>query len=192
MAIESSVTFEENNDVQSPQTPSTPTQRGRWATQHMKGKRGSRKRMSILNRLNHRPSHSSEKSRHSSGSGTDLGFIQEEPNIEAGPEAEVNDRDNQGPRTIYFNTPLPPSAVDENGHPLQRYRRNKIRTAKYTPLSFIPKNLWYQFHNIANIYFFILIILSVSRASTRDDIAYQLRRFSRSLDRRIQDCRQCP
>jgi hypothetical protein len=37
-----------------------------------------------------------------------------------------------------------------------------------------------------------LIILSVSRASTRDDIAYQLRRFSRSLDRRIQDCRQCP
>jgi phospholipid-translocating ATPase len=30
-------------------------------------------------------------------------------------------------------------------------------------LSFIPKNLWYQFHNIANVYFLFLIILNVSK-----------------------------
>lgn len=47
------------------------------------------------------------------------------------------------------------------GHPIQQYKRNKIRTAKYTPISFIPKNLWFQFHNIANIYFLAVIILDV-------------------------------
>lgn len=41
------------------------------------------------------------------------------------------------------------------------YPRNKIRTAKYTPLTFIPKNIWFQFHNIANIYFLFIIILGV-------------------------------
>lgn len=92
--------------------------------------------------------------------GTDLGGIQE-PNEGEG-ETKVNGQSSQGPRTVYFNIPLPPDAVDEQGHPLKHYRRNKIRTAKYTPISFIPKNLWYQFHNIAYIYFLFLIILTVS------------------------------
>lgn len=30
---------------------------------------------------------------------------------------------------------------------------NFIRTSKYTPLTFLPLNLWYQFHLFANIYF---------------------------------------
>ena len=164
MAIESYATLEENNSVSTLTTPPTPTQRGRWATQHMKGKRGSGRRTSILNHLNYWPPHSSDNNRHSRRSGTDLGFIQEELDVEAAPEAEVEDRDNQGPRTIFFNIPLPPDAVDESGHPLKHYRRNKIRTAKYTPLSFIPRNLWYQFHNVANVYFLFLIILAVSCA----------------------------
>lgn len=67
-----------------------------------------------------------------------------------------------GPRTIYFNVPLPPEARSEEGHIKAQYARNKIRTAKYTALSFVPKNLWFQFHNIANVYFFFIIILSVS------------------------------
>ena len=46
--------------------------------------------------------------------------------------------------------------------PLYHYARNKVRTAKYTALSFIPKNLWLQFHNIANIFFLIIVILNVS------------------------------
>lgn len=93
--------------------------------------------------------------------GTDLGGIQEEPEQQTQEEESEHDRDGQGPRTILFNTPLPPGAVDEEGLPLKHYRRNKIRTAKYTPLSFIPKNIWYQFHNIANVYFLFLIILAV-------------------------------
>lgn len=64
-------------------------------------------------------------------------------------------------RTIFMNVPLPEDMKTEDGHNKQQFRRNKIRTAKYTPLSFIPKNLWFQFHNIANIYFFIIIILQV-------------------------------
>lgn len=57
--------------------------------------------------------------------------------------------------------PLPQTERDEEGQPLAHYARNKIRTAKYTPLSFIPKNLWFQFHNIANVYFLFIIILGV-------------------------------
>ena len=71
------------------------------------------------------------------------------------------------PRKVYFNLPLPADAVDENGLPVTKFNRNKIRTAKYTPLSFVPKNLWFQFQNIANLYFLFLIILSVSRISCR-------------------------
>lgn len=63
-------------------------------------------------------------------------------------------------RTIYFNQPLPESALDpETGRIAAEYPRNKIRTTKYTPLNFIPKNLFYQFHNIANIYFLFIVIL---------------------------------
>lgn len=98
--------------------------------------------------------------------GTDLGGIQEEPNEEEAKddaeEVETPDDDAQGPRKIFFNRALPPDALDENGRPNTHYKRNKIRTAKYTPLSFVPKNLWFQFHNIANVYFLFMIILSVS------------------------------
>src|SRR5947209_11163772 len=64
-------------------------------------------------------------------------------------------------RTVYVNLPLPPDALDEDGNPVAQYARNKIRTAKYTPLSFLPKNLWLQFHNVANIYFLFVVILAV-------------------------------
>lgn len=36
---------------------------------------------------------------------------------------------------------------------------NQIRTAKYTVLTFLPKNLFEQFRRVANVYFLILIIL---------------------------------
>ncbi|EPS36869.1 hypothetical protein H072_9476 [Dactylellina haptotyla CBS 200.50] len=64
-------------------------------------------------------------------------------------------------RNIYVNLPLPAEEKDEDGKPLAQYARNKIRTAKYTPLSFIPKNLWLQFHNVANIYFLFITILQI-------------------------------
>ncbi|ODV87328.1 hypothetical protein CANARDRAFT_195218 [[Candida] arabinofermentans NRRL YB-2248] len=61
-------------------------------------------------------------------------------------------------REIYWNLPLPESQLDEDGKP-KSYARNKIRTTKYTPLSFVPKNLYFQFENVANIYFLTMIIL---------------------------------
>jgi phospholipid-translocating ATPase len=69
--------------------------------------------------------------------------------------------DNPGNRKVYVNVPLPESERDEDGHPMANYPRNKVRTAKYTPITFVPKNLWFQFQNIANIYFLFIIILSV-------------------------------
>lgn len=64
-------------------------------------------------------------------------------------------------RRVYFNIPIPEAERDEDGFPNNNYPRNKIRTAKYTALSFVPKNLWFQFHNIANIYFLLVVILNV-------------------------------
>lgn len=116
--------------------------------------------MSILGRLQHKGSQN-EKKRESGGgesmATTELDGIQEDPH-----EDEEPLDPGLGPRTIYFNNPLPANLLDDQGHPLVHFRRNKIRTAKYTPLSFVPKNLWYQFHNIANVYFLFLIILAVS------------------------------
>lgn len=77
-------------------------------------------------------------------------------NGDNGEDAESNDRN------LFFNLPLPPEYLDEEGAPKQTFPRNKIRTAKYTPLSFVPKNLFIQFHNIANIFFLFLVILVVS------------------------------
>lgn len=64
-------------------------------------------------------------------------------------------------RTVVFNRTLPEQFLDpETRLPDTDYPRNKIRTAKYTALTFFPKNLWGQFsRDIANNYFLFLIIL---------------------------------
>ena len=138
---------------------SNPIKRIRWATQRVTGDKEQRKRHSIINRFHQRKAGSTEKNRESGGSvdTPQLGDIQEEAEdtAEEGEHEDVR-------RRIWFNIPLPNDAKDEEGHPLAQYARNKIRTAKYTPLSFIPKNLWIQFHNIANIYFLFVIVLAVS------------------------------
>ncbi|KAK9368795.1 hypothetical protein V1509DRAFT_64771 [Lipomyces kononenkoae] len=64
-------------------------------------------------------------------------------------------------RRVYVNLPLPPTDLDEHGQPLTQYPRNKTRSSKYTPLTFLPKNLWLQFHNVANIYFLFIVILGI-------------------------------
>ncbi|KAJ1725016.1 phospholipid transporting ATPase, partial [Coemansia biformis] len=51
-----------------------------------------------------------------------------------------------------------PAAAYTHGQPPQ-YTPNQIRTAKYTALSFVPKNLFEQFRRAANIYFLLLLIL---------------------------------
>ncbi|EMC94436.1 hypothetical protein BAUCODRAFT_74066 [Baudoinia panamericana UAMH 10762] len=137
-----------------------PVKRIRWATQRVTGRKGLQKRKSIFNRHNARQN-GSEKKRESNGTDPELQKTEEDAqNGEAGEEGEGSASGNKAGRTIYFNVPLPSFARDEDGRPLQHYKRNKIRTAKYTPISFIPKNLWFQFHNIANVYFLAVIILS--------------------------------
>ncbi len=70
-----------------------------------------------------------------------------------------NNDNNSQERSIFINLPLPPYMLDEHNLPIIQYPRNKIRTTKYKPLSFIPKNLLLQFKNVANIYFLFLVIL---------------------------------
>jgi phospholipid-translocating ATPase len=74
---------------------------------------------------------------------------------------DIDNEEELSQRRVYVNQHLPAELLDEDGSPLQQFSRNKIRTAKYTPLIFVPKNLWLQFHNIANIYFLFVTILAV-------------------------------
>ena len=136
---------------------SNPIKRIRWATQRVTGVNEQKKRHSIIDRLHHRKAGSGEKKRESA-EGSHLDGIPEETDT----STEGGDQEDSR-RRIFFNIPLPDDAKDEDGRPLAKYARNKIRTAKYTPLSFIPKNLWFQFHNIANIYFLFVIVLAVRK-----------------------------
>ncbi|THX87279.1 phospholipid-translocating P-type ATPase [Aureobasidium pullulans] len=142
----------EDNEASSGPHDTAPAKRLRWATQRVAGSQGGTKRQSILRRLSHKKRTSDDSAKRESN-GTDL---------ESVPEGSEASADQSGPgRRVFFNMPLPEDARDEEGHPNTQFVRNKIRTAKYTPISFIPKNLWFQFHNIANIYFLFIIILSI-------------------------------
>jgi phospholipid-translocating ATPase len=128
------------------------TQRARWATRRMTVKSGGSKRKALLDRMAQRKSGAGEKDDEGSRPATAEG-------VQVDPEPEEDEELHN--RTLFFNLPLPDDMKDEDGEPTTSYPRNKIRTAKYTPLSFVPKNLWFQFHNIANIFFLFLIILGV-------------------------------
>lgn len=128
------------------------------ATHRATGTKAAIKRNSLKERLHRRIGSGGEK-RYSLGK--EDGSQHGDQSVEGSDDVEPEVDDNEGGRKVYFNVPLPQSARDEEGHPLESYARNKIRTAKYTPLSFVPKNLWFQFHNIANVYFLFIIILGV-------------------------------
>jgi len=53
-----------------------------------------------------------------------------------------------------------PTGTKKRNHPNKAYADNSIRTSKYTPLSFIPKNLLEQFHRFANLYFLFIVLLN--------------------------------
>jgi len=145
--------YEEPSPYQDDSERTTPAKRIRWATQRVTGRKGTLKRKNIFNRHAARQS-AEEKKRESTGTDPELAMVGQDA-AQGGGESEANGR------TIYFNQPLPAHARDNDGRPLQHYKRNKVRTAKYTPVSFVPKNLWFQFHNIANVYFLFIIILGV-------------------------------
>ncbi|ORX90477.1 phospholipid-translocating P-type ATPase [Basidiobolus meristosporus CBS 931.73] len=66
-----------------------------------------------------------------------------------------------GNRRVYVNVNLPPTALNRHGLPKTQFVSNRIRTSKYTIISFIPKNLFEQFRRIANVYFLFLAILQL-------------------------------
>jgi phospholipid-translocating ATPase len=135
---------------------SHPQKRIRWATHRATGIKAQNKRESLKARLHRRI-----------GSGEKRDSLGKEGGLPGDPSPDSSDAGSDEPdsgRRVYFNMPLLPTERDQDGHPIAHYSRNKIRTAKYTPLSFVPKNLWFQFHNIANVYFLFIIILGVRTA----------------------------
>lgn len=132
------------------------TQRARWATRRMTVRSGGSKRLALLDRMQQHKSGDGEK-----GDGEERDPSDQDTDPKGTPDTDEA-QDEKTARTLYFNQPLPESYLDEEGNPVLSFPRNKIRTAKYTPLSFVPKNLWIQFHNIANIFFLFLVILVVS------------------------------
>lgn len=130
---------------------SKPTRRMRWATQRLQGQNAMRKRLSILNRVPKVRISTYEEPDDNHG----------KPKISEDSPMGQEFQPGSTSRRIFVNLPLPPEEKDEDGHKKQQFPRNKIRTSKYTPLSFVPKNLWFQFHNIANIYFLFIIILGI-------------------------------
>nr|XP_056711067.1 phospholipid-transporting ATPase VD [Euleptes europaea] len=49
---------------------------------------------------------------------------------------------------------------DEYEKVSKHYRNNRLRTTKYTLWNFIPRNLFEQFHRIANLYFLFIVVLN--------------------------------
>ncbi|KAG8948486.1 hypothetical protein FRC04_009694 [Tulasnella sp. 424] len=64
-------------------------------------------------------------------------------------------------RRIFVNVPLPLELQASNGDPSTNYVRNKVRTSKYTLLTFVPKNLYEQFRRVANLYFLVTVVVQV-------------------------------
>ena len=135
---------------------SKPVKRMRWATQRLPGQSGVKKRLSILNRYS-KTSFSPFEEKQPKANGDKI------TTDDSPVGQEVSEEKESQSRTIFMNVPLPPDMKTAEGHNKQQFGRNKIRTAKYTALSFVPKNLWFQFHNIANVYFFFIIILQVRK-----------------------------
>lgn len=62
-------------------------------------------------------------------------------------------------RTVVPNHTVPPK-TPRKVHPNGRRPDNRIRTTKYTLLSFLPRNLLEQFHRVANLYFIFIVLLN--------------------------------
>ncbi|KAK6617727.1 hypothetical protein RUM43_013955 [Polyplax serrata] len=70
-----------------------------------------------------------------------------------------NDASDNKQRVIVPNH-LVPSTTHKSEHPNSRWASNYVCTTKYTLLSFIPKNLFEQFHRVANLYFIFIVLLN--------------------------------
>ncbi|XP_020278795.1 probable phospholipid-transporting ATPase VD isoform X2 [Pseudomyrmex gracilis] len=62
-------------------------------------------------------------------------------------------------RTIVPNHLISPK-IPKSQHPNGNRVDNRVRTTKYTALSFLPRNLLEQFHRVANLYFIFIVLLN--------------------------------
>ena len=60
-------------------------------------------------------------------------------------------------RTVYSNDPAMNARVD--------YPTNYVKTTKYNIITFLPKNIWEQLHRTANVFFVVLMALSMTPLS---------------------------
>lgn len=75
-------------------------------------------------------------------------------------------------RRIFFNLPLPESKLDNKGLPVQQFKTNLIKTTKYTPITFLPKNILEQFKRVANIFFLGMAILQLMPSFAVGNISF--------------------
>ncbi|KAI8600263.1 hypothetical protein EDD21DRAFT_338696 [Dissophora ornata] len=69
-------------------------------------------------------------------------------------------------RRVFLNMPPPARYLDKNGVPKLKFGSNRINTAKYTALSFLPKNLFEQFRRVANMFFLFMAIIQLTPTFT--------------------------
>lgn len=138
----------------------TAMKRNRWGTQYNKKGRTPQRQKSLFNRRFSSFLH--PQGGGGSDDGRDRDTTPPRDDRSSADDSGFLDPDEvlPGERQIYFNMQLPPELKDPlTNLPVQKFVRNKIRTTKYTPLSFFPKNIYFQFHNVANIYFLAIDIL---------------------------------
>lgn len=67
--------------------------------------------------------------------------------------SQFEDPSEQEPRKIYINDP-------NRTNDRYEFTGNEIRTSKYTLITFLPKNLFIQFHRLAYVYFLVIAALN--------------------------------
>lgn len=65
-------------------------------------------------------------------------------------------------RRVFVNIPPTSGYLDNNGAPKLTFGSNRIKTAKYTTLTFLPKNLFEQFRRVANMFFLFMAIIQLT------------------------------
>ncbi|XP_049574789.1 phospholipid-transporting ATPase VA isoform X2 [Syngnathus scovelli] len=81
---------------------------------------------------------------------------EEASKVKLGPRKKKKSKKEGKTRCVHANI----LGEEDNDNPNRHYADNKIKTTKYTVLSFLPKNLFEQFHRFANVYFVFIALLN--------------------------------